>query len=68
MRVADIVATGAVHSWFPFVDASDPSLKAGEVLMAIQAKKGPPAGHASMAKTNVSVTTSAPLPLQVHRV
>ena len=54
MRVADIVATGAVHSWFPFVDASDPTLKAGEVLMAIQAKKGMPTSRG-----NTSVTTSA---------
>lgn len=38
MRVADVVAAGAVHSWFPFMDAADPELKAGELLMAIQAR------------------------------
>jgi hypothetical protein len=39
MKVSDVVAAGAVHSWFPFMDAADPELKAGELLMAIQAKE-----------------------------
>lgn len=38
MRVGDVVAAGAVHSWFPFIDAGEPTLKTGELLMAIQAK------------------------------
>lgn len=38
MRVSDVVAAGAVHSWFPFIDAGEPTLKTGELLMAIQAK------------------------------
>eukprot|EP00892_Ulva_mutabilis_P009628 jgi/Ulvmu1/7037/UM033_0096.1 len=40
MRVGDVVAAGAVHSWFPFIDAGEPTLKTGELLMAIQAKTG----------------------------
>lgn len=40
MRVGDVVAAGAVHSWFPFIDAGEPTLKTGELLMAIQAKNG----------------------------
>jgi hypothetical protein len=38
MKIADVVAAGAVHSWFPFIDAGDPTAKAGELLMAIEAK------------------------------
>lgn len=40
MRIADVVAAGTVHSWFPFIDAGEPTLKAAELLMAINAKTG----------------------------
>lgn len=54
MRVADVVAAQTVHSWFPFVDASDPELKAGELLMAIQDKKSdkPPASPKRAARVS----------------
>lgn len=48
MRVADVVAAQTVHSWFPFVDAADPELKAGELLMAIQDKRGDRSSTASL--------------------
>jgi hypothetical protein len=38
MRVTDVVAAGAVHSWFPFINAAEPGVKVGELLMAIQVK------------------------------
>lgn len=42
MRVSDVVAAGTVHSWFPFIDAADPQVKAAELLMAIRARSGKP--------------------------
>jgi microcystin degradation protein MlrC len=42
MRIADVVAAGTVHSWFPFIDAAEPSTKAAELLMAINAKGAKP--------------------------
>jgi hypothetical protein len=56
MRVADVVAAGMVHSWFPFVDAADPDLKAGELLMAIQTKQAD-----SRSTVQQSVKTSTPV-------
>jgi hypothetical protein len=38
MRVSDVVAAGAVHSWFPFINAAEPDIKVGELLMAIVVK------------------------------
>lgn len=40
MRIADVVAAGTVHSWFPFVDAGNPPDPVAQLLMAIQCKKG----------------------------